>query len=67
MNNENIFSKACLIQIQASHYSATGIDPPEVVQFIRKYYPEVVFDRPKESFYTIIKRKGPPKIMYRWC
>ena len=48
-------------------YSATGIDPPEVVKFIRKNYPEVTFCRPKESFFALIPKKGFPTKFTRWC
>jgi phosphoadenosine phosphosulfate reductase len=55
------------VKFQTPHYSATGIDPPEVVQFIKKYYPEVKLCHPKDSFYTSIRKWGPPKMVYRWC
>jgi phosphoadenosine phosphosulfate reductase len=55
------------VKFQTPHYSATGIDPPEVIQFMRKYYPEIKFVHPKEGFYKLIHKKGPPKVMYRWC
>lgn len=48
-------------------YSATGIDPPEVVQFIRKHYPDVRFLRPGKNFYQLIKEKFPPLRRWRWC
>jgi phosphoadenosine phosphosulfate reductase len=48
-------------------YSCTGIDAPEIVYFIRKYYPDVDFCYPKMSFWRGIKRKGPPLRTRRWC
>lgn len=48
-------------------YSATGIDPPEVVKFIRIHYPEVLWLRPKYSFWEGIHKKSPPLRMQRWC
>lgn len=48
-------------------YSATGIDPPEVVRFIRREYPEVIFLRSPMTFWEGIKRKSPPVRMMRWC
>jgi phosphoadenosine phosphosulfate reductase len=50
-----------------AYYSATGIDPPEVVKFIRDQYPDVEWLRPKTSFWTAIKNKGFPTKMARWC
>lgn len=48
-------------------YSATGIDPPEVVQFIRGYYPEVIFLKPKITFWDGIRKAAPPTFYRRWC
>lgn len=50
-----------------SFYSCSGIDPPEVVKFIREHYPEVRFLYPKVSFFQTIKRKFPPLRTKRWC
>jgi len=48
-------------------YSATGIDPPEVCRFIRKYYPDVLWCHPKKSFFAYIQDKGYPTRWVRWC
>lgn len=48
-------------------YSATGIDPPEVVRFIRREYPEVIWLYPKMTFWAGIRKKSPPLRMMRWC
>jgi phosphoadenosine phosphosulfate reductase len=50
-----------------AYYSATGIDPPEVVKFIKMNYPDVIFKYPKLNFYAGVRTKMPPKIMRRWC
>lgn len=53
------------------YYSATGIDPPEVVQFINKHYPDVKHLRPNykgiRSFYGMIPIIGFPTRQARWC
>ena len=49
------------------YYSATGIDAPEVVRFIKDNYPDVIFCRPKELFFKSLKRKGYPTKWNRWC
>ena len=54
------------VKFQA-YYSATGIDPPELVKFIREKYPDVVFCRPKESFFALIPKRGYPTKWSRWC
>jgi len=50
-----------------AYYSATGIDPPELVKFIKQQYPTVRFLRPKHSFFREIKRRGFPTKFIRWC
>ena len=49
-------------------YSATTIDPPEVVRFIRKQYPMVRFHVPKMSFWKLVEytRMLPNRHM-RYC
>jgi phosphoadenosine phosphosulfate reductase len=51
------------------YYSATGIDAPEVVKFIRAHYPEVIFLRPKESIFHHMTHSSDmyPSRMARWC
>lgn len=50
-----------------AHYSQGGIDPPELVQFIRKEYPNVVFDRPAMSVWKGVMSHGMPRRQARWC
>lgn len=51
-----------------AHYSLTTVDPPELVRFIREKYPGVKFERPKESMWELIVRKGmPPLRVQRYC
>lgn len=50
------------------HYSVTTVDPPEVIWFIRKHHPEVIFDRPKMPLWAMIRERGfPPTRKVRWC
>jgi len=50
-----------------AYYSATGIDPPEIVRFIRKEFPDIEFKYPKRSFFAELKRRGFPTRGARWC
>jgi len=50
-----------------SHYSVTTIDPPDLVYYIRKYYPDVIFDQPEKPFLTKLVEKGFPLRQARWC
>lgn len=51
------------------HYNVTTIDPPELVHFIRKEHPDVVFERPECNFFTyaIRHKKVFPTRRMRWC
>ena len=50
-----------------AHYSVTGIDPPELVQFIKQNYPTVERHLPKMSIWRYIEKKGLPTRVNRWC
>lgn len=51
-----------------AHYSITSADPPEVIQFIRKNYPDVSMDRPGTTMWKIIPPKlMPPTRLARYC
>lgn len=50
-----------------AHYSVTTIDPPDLIYYIKKYYPDVIWDRPKEPFLKKIIHKGMPHRQARWC
>ena len=49
------------------YYSFTGIDAPEVVQFIRKHYPDCVFLKPRQTFWRALSVNVPPSNRLRWC
>jgi len=48
-------------------YSATRMDPPEVVRFIKTYYPDCQFAQAKKTFFKSIPNRNPPLIYARWC
>lgn len=63
-----------------AYYSATGIDPPELVKFINEHYPYVIQKRPHmtrprkfplwkgtHSFYGMLQVSGFPMRFARWC
>ena len=49
-----------------AHYHVTSVDPPELIYFIRKYYPDVIFDIPHDengkrvSMWSLIPQKRIP-------
>lgn len=51
-----------------AHYSLTTVDPPEVIYFIRRQYPDVLFNYPETSMWRLIEKKGlPPTRLIRYC
>lgn len=57
-----------------AHYSVTSVDPPELVQFIKRQYPDVIFDLPRYAdgsritmWNLIQKHLIPPTRMVRYC
>lgn len=48
-------------------YSFTGLDAPEVVRFIRKYYPHCKIRRNKRTFWRDLAVNVPPSDRLRWC
>ena len=50
------------------HYNVTTIDPPELVRFIRREHPDVIWERPKHgNFFRRMEKKGFPTRRARWC
>jgi len=49
------------------HYKYTGIDPPEMLHFIRKHYPECKIHFPKRTFWRDLSVNVPPSDRLRWC
>jgi len=43
-------------------YNLTTGDPPELVQFIRRHYPDAEWSHPKKSYWRLIEEKGLPSM-----
>ena len=50
-----------------AHYNVTGIDPPELIYFMRKKYPDVIRDMYEKSMFQLIEEKGLPTRLKRFC
>nr|DAF50071.1 MAG TPA: phosphoadenosine-phosphosulfate reductase [Siphoviridae sp. ctzyE57] len=57
-----------------AHYSVTSVDPPEVVRFIKRQYPDVIFNYPRDkdgnrvTMWNLIQRNStPPTRLVRYC
>ena len=50
------------------HMNLTSIDPPEVIRFVKKNYPEVELIKPKESIFSLaVEKQILPTMRVRWC
>jgi len=49
------------------HYNVTTIDPPDLVYFIKRYHPDVIFDFPEKPLLSMIPVHGFPRMRSRWC
>lgn len=60
-------AKLAGVQFQA-HMNLTSVDPPEVIRFVRKQYPDVLLSKPHDSIYNVaIRKKILPTRRVRWC
>lgn len=51
-----------------SHMNLTSVDPPEVIRFVKKNYPEVELIKPGKSIFQIaIEKQILPTMRVRWC
>jgi phosphoadenosine phosphosulfate reductase len=51
-----------------AHYNVTGIDPPELVYFIREHYgSRLINEKAKEGIWHLVERKGLPMRNARFC
>lgn len=50
-----------------AHYNKTTVDPPELVHFIKRQYPDVSIDSAGVTMWQLIEKKGLPTRLKRWC
>lgn len=51
-----------------AHINWTSVDPPQLIRFKRKYYPEVVEHKPPKSIFDLAVDRGIlPSMRIRWC
>lgn len=57
-----------------AHYHVTSVDPPELIYFIRKHYPDAIWDFPRDedgrriTMWNLIPKHGmPPTRLARFC
>lgn len=51
-----------------AHHNITTVEPPQLMKFIRDYYPNVINEHPPTTMYQlIVKKKIPPLRLARYC
>jgi len=50
-----------------AHYCVSPIDPPQLHQFIKEHFPDVVWDFHARGFWKLVVKKGLPLRQSRWC
>lgn len=51
-----------------AHYNITGIDPPELVYYMREYHKDVLVHQHEKSMFQLIEEKCiPPSRLARYC
>jgi phosphoadenosine phosphosulfate reductase len=50
-----------------AHYACGGLDPPELMQFIKANYPDVIWEKSPQPFWQAFQKNGLPTRLARWC
>jgi phosphoadenosine phosphosulfate reductase len=51
-----------------NNYNVTTLDPPELIRFIKRQYPDMVYHRQKKHLLTrMVEKAQPPTRTRRWC
>lgn len=50
-----------------SYHANTTIDPIGTIRYIKETYPQTEILNPKDGFYTLVKKKGLPTRLQRFC
>jgi len=51
-----------------AHFHLTTVDPPELIRYVRKHYPDVILEHAPMSMWQLIKKKMvPPTRIVRYC
>lgn len=51
-----------------AHFSPTTVDPPQLIKFIRRNYPNVEFAKVKKNIYQVaVEKQILPSMRIRWC
>lgn len=68
-DSQALFHMAQLAGVKfRGHMNLTSVDPPEVIRFVKKNYPEVELLKPGKSIFQIaVEKQILPTMRVRWC
>nr|DAR51617.1 MAG TPA: phosphoadenosine-phosphosulfate reductase [Caudoviricetes sp.] len=68
-DSQALFHMAQLAGVKfRGHMNLTSVDPPEVIRFVKKNYPEVELIKPGKSiFQSAVEKQILPTMRVRWC
>lgn len=68
-DSQALFRMAQLAGVKfRGHMNLTSVDPPEVIRFVKKNYPEVELIKPSKSIFQIaVEKQILPTKRVRWC
>lgn len=68
-DSQALYHLAVMAGVQfKAHMNLTSVDPPEVIRFVKRQYPDVDLIKPKDSIFHIAVKKGIlPSQKIRWC
>lgn len=68
-DSQALFHMAQLAGVKfRGHMNLTSVDPPEVIRFVKKNYPEVELLKPGKSiFQSAVEKQILPTMRVRWC
>ena len=68
-DSQALFHMAQLAGVKfRGHMNLTSVDPPEVIRFVKKNYPEVELIKPSKSIFQIaVEKQILPTMRVRWC
>lgn len=67
-DSQTVYHLAQLAGVRfTAHFALTTVDPPELLRFIREQYPDVIWERPKQTMWELILSNGMPTRQQRFC
>ena len=68
-DSQALFHMAQLAGVKfQGHMNLTSVDPPEVIRFVKRNYPEVELIKPKKSIFQLaVEKQILPTMRVRWC